>query len=104
MVMGSPIKSGIGLAKGVIGIGLPMDTVDAGPSMLIRNSPDIGTPKNSIRMPEKSINVPINGFILLFPPYLYNHYFIIIYKLNKIVLINRYLIIDLMMLIHNYYR
>jgi len=72
MVMGSPIKSGIGRAIGVIGIGLLIGTVDAGPNMLIRNSPEIGTPKNSSKMPENSINVPINGFILLFPPYLYN--------------------------------
>jgi hypothetical protein len=72
IVIGSPRKSGIGLAIGVIGIGMLMGTVDAGPNMLIRNRPEMGTPKNSRRMPENSINVPINGFILLFPPYLYN--------------------------------
>ena len=72
IVMGSPRKSGIGLAIGVIGIGLLMGSVEAGPNRLIRNNPEMGTPKNSRRMPANSINVPNNGFILLFPPFLYN--------------------------------
>jgi len=56
--------------------------------MLIRKRPDMGTPKNNNRMPENSINVPISGFILLFPPFLYNYYFITAYKSNKGFLIN----------------
>jgi len=56
--------------------------------MLIRKRPDMGTPKNNRRMPENSIKVPIIGFILLFPPFLHNYYFITAYKLNKVFLIN----------------
>ena len=104
MVMGSPRKSGIGLAIGVIDIGLIMGLVEADPNMLIRNSPEMGTPKNSRKMPANSINVPNNGFILLFPPFLNNTYFITIYKFNKLFLINRHCIIGLIQLVYNYYR
>ena len=104
MVIGSPRKSSIGLAIGVIGMGLLMDSVDAGPNMLIRNSPEMGTPKNSRSMPENNINVPSNGFILLFSPFIYNLLFITIYKLNKMFLINRDCVIDYLELIHNHYR
>lgn len=102
--MGSPRKFGIELDIGVIDKGLIMDSVEAGPNILIRNSPEMGTPKNSRRMPENSINVPNNGFILLFSPFLYNIYFIIIYKFNKVFLINRCYIIVLMSLVYNHYR
>lgn len=104
IVMGSPRKSGIELDIGVINIGMLMDSVEAGPNILIRNSPEMGTPKNSRSMPENSINVPNNGFILLFSPFLYNICFITIYKLNKVFLINRCFIIVLMSLVYNYYR
>ncbi len=102
--MGSPRNSDIGFANGAIGIGLLMGSGDAGPIILIRNRPEMGTPKNNRRIPENSINVPNNGFILLFSPFLYNICFITIYKLNKVFLINRCFIIVLMSLVYNYYR
>ena len=91
--MGSPRNSGMGFANGAIGIGLLMVSVEAGPNILIRKSPEMGTPKNNRRIPENSINVPINGFIILFSPFLKNIYFITIYKLNKVFIINREFII-----------
>ena len=102
--MGSPRNSDIGFAIGAIGIGLLMGSGEAGPIMLIRNRPEMGTPKNNRRMPENSINVANIGFILLFPPFLHSIQLIIIFKLNKMFLINRGFIIDLVTLVYNYYR
>jgi len=104
MVMGSPSNSDIGFAIGAIGIGLLMGSGEAGPIMLIRNRPEMGTPKNNRRMPENSINVANIGFILLFPPFQHSIQVIIIFKLNKKFLINRCCIIELIPLIYNNYR
>jgi hypothetical protein len=53
-----------------VGIGLLVGSIEAGPNLLIRKRPEMGTLKNKQKMPENSINVPINGFMILFPPFL----------------------------------
>jgi hypothetical protein len=102
--MGSPTGCDRGIIIGAAGTGLLIGSVEAGPNMLIRKSPAMGTPKNNRRMPENSINVANIGFILLFSPFLYSIQVITIFKLNKMFLINRGFIIDLVTLVYNYYR
>jgi len=102
--MGSPTGYDRGIIIGAAGTGLLIGSVEAGPNTLIRKSPATGTPKNNRRMPENSINAANIGFILLFPPFLHSIQFIIIFKLNKMFLINRGYIIDLITLVYNYYR
>jgi hypothetical protein len=93
MQIGSPRASGIGINIGSMGMGLLRGSFDAGPTMLMKNKPAIGAPKNSSRTPENSITVASNGFISLFPPFLTTTYFMTIYKLNKVFLINTKLVI-----------